>query len=45
MVQEADEYYYGKNKPLMTDEEYDILREWSRKLFQKMKLLQKVMKG
>ena len=33
MIQEADEYYYAKNKPLMTDEEYDILREWSQEEF------------
>ena len=25
----ADEQYYNKNKPVMTDEEYDVLREWA----------------
>ena len=25
----ADEQYYNKNKPVMTDEEYDVFREWA----------------
>tara|TARA_B100000795_G_scaffold132725_1_gene99055 strand:- start:2604 stop:5663 length:3060 start_codon:yes stop_codon:yes gene_type:complete len=33
MIQEADKYYYDKNKPLMNDEEYDILLEWSQEKF------------
>ena len=29
MIVYADEQYYNKNKPIMTDEEYDVLREWA----------------
>ena len=45
MVQEADEYYYGKNKPLMTDEEYDILREWSQETFPENEVIAKGHEG
>lgn len=45
MVQEADEYYYAKNKPLMTDEEYDILREWSQEAFPENEMITKGHEG
>ncbi len=45
MVQEADEYYYAKNKPLMTDEEYDILREWSQEAFPENEVIKKGHEG
>ena len=45
MVQEADEYYYAKNKPLMTDEEYDILREWSQEAFPENEVITKGHEG
>jgi len=45
MVQEADEYYYGKNKSLMTDEQYDILREWSQDEFPENEIIKKGHEG
>ena len=45
MVKEADEYYYAKNKPLMTDEEYDILREWSQEAFPENEVITKGHEG
>ncbi len=45
MVKVADEYYYSKNKPLMTDEEYDILREWSQEEFPENEVITKGHEG
>ena len=33
MIQLMDDFYYSKNKPLLTDEEYDVLREWAEEKF------------
>lgn len=33
MIKLLDDYYYGKNKPLVSDEEYDVLREWAEDTF------------
>lgn len=33
MIKLLDNYYYGKNKPLVSDEEYDVLREWAEETF------------
>ena len=33
MIKLLDDYYYGKNKPLVSDEEYDVLREWAEETF------------
>lgn len=35
----ADEQYYNKNKPVMSDEEYDVLREWAVDKFPKNKII------
>jgi len=45
MIQEADEYYYAKNKPLMSDEEYDILRELSQESFPENEIIKKGHEG
>ncbi len=33
MIKLLDDYYYGKNKQLASDEEYDVLREWAEDTF------------
>lgn len=39
MVKFADDQYYNKNKPIMTDEEYDVLREWAVEKFPENKII------
>ena len=45
MVNLLDNYYYGKNKPLVTDEEYDVLREWAEETFPNNKNIQQGHEG
>ena len=41
----ADEQYYNKNNPVMTDEEYDVLREWAVQKFPDNESIQKGHEG
>lgn len=45
MIKMLDNYYYGKNKPLLTDEEYDVLREWAEETFPNNKNIQEGHEG
>ena len=45
MIVLLDNYYYGKNKPLVSDEEYDVLREWAEEKFPNNKNIQQGHEG
>ena len=45
MIKIADDHYYGKNKPLLQDETYDVLRDWAEEKYPKNEIIQKGHEG
>ena len=45
MIKLLDDFYYGKNKPLVSDEEYDVLREWAEETFPENKVIKQGHEG
>ncbi len=45
MIKVADDQYYGKNKPLLQDETYDVLRDWAEEKYPKNEIIQKGHEG
>lgn len=45
MIKVADDHYYGKNKPLLQDETYDVLREWAEEKYPKNEVIKKGHEG
>lgn len=45
MIVFADEQYYNKNKPVMTDDEYDVFRSWVESKYPKNETIQKGHEG
>ena len=45
MIKIADDHYYGKNKPLLQDETYDVLRYWAEEKYPKNEIIQKGHEG
>ena len=45
MIKVADDHYYGKNKPLLQDETYDVLRDWAEEKYPKNEIIQKGHEG
>ena len=45
MIKLLDDFYYGKNKPLVSDDEYDVLREWAEETFPKNEVIKQGHEG